>query len=147
MYEFRTPTHVELKRFYATATLPKIECIEGVFQGGELIGVGGILADPLFVDTPMEDVSRRIAFLDIRAEAPGLEVVRHLRGQLAKEIGPIWVQHDDKFPQSERLLRLLGFRPTHEWRRDYKNTDRQLRMWCKPAGHGMHGSTSSFNSA
>ena len=132
-YEFREPTCAELLRFYAAVTLPKIECIEGVFQDGELIGVGGILADPLFTDTPMEEVARRIAFLDIRAEAPGIEVVRHLRTQLAKELEPVWVQHDDQFPQSERLLKMLGFKPTHEMRRDYKNKDRSLRMWCRPA--------------
>ena len=132
MYEFRTPTHEELKKFYAALTLPRIECIEGVFQDGELIGVGGVMSDPLFIGSPMEEVARRIAFLDIRARAPGLEVVRHLRAQLAKETGPVWVQHDDQFPQSERLLKALGFKPTHEMRRNYKNKDRCLRMWCRP---------------
>ena len=133
-HEFREPTTAELMRFYDAAILPKIDYAEGMFQDGELIAVGGILSDPVLVGSPIEEVARSVAFLDVKRQVRGADVLRRLRMRLNKERRMIWVQHDDAFPQSERLLKVLGFIQTRETRNDFKHTGRKLRMWCRPVG-------------
>ena len=133
MWSFREPTTAELLRFYDAAILPKIEYAEALFLDAELVAIGGVLADPNLVGSPIEEVARTVAFLDVKRELPkrvAIDVILHLRSQLSRR--SVWVQHDDAFPQSERLLRVLGFKPTREMRSDFKNTGRQLRMWCRP---------------
>lgn len=136
-YIVRTPTERELKHFYESPVLPHFEGVWGLFlYGDKLVATAGVLPDPRFVGSPIEDVARTIGFLDVRPGIPlfaAMDIVRHLRAWLRQNKRTVWVQHDDQYPHAERMLRALGFQQTQEKQRDFQNTDRQLHMWCRLA--------------
>ena len=135
-YTIREPNERELKEFYNAPALPRFERVWGLFLCDGMVAVSGVIPDPQLIGSPLEEVARTIGFLDVRPGVPlfaAMDIVRRMRAWLRDTERTVWVQHDDKFPRSERLLTALGFRPTNEVRRDLQNTDRQLRMWCRPA--------------
>lgn len=133
-YEVRAATSGELKLFYETVTLPDFEVAHGLFIGGKMVAVSGILTDPSHGGTFLDDVSPLIGFLDI---APGLnasvgfDIARRLRGFLREQNRTVFVQQNDSYPQADKLLRAIGFKPTHIMRKDLQNpnSNRKLRMW------------------
>lgn len=133
--EFRAVLPEEARRFYSTPTLPQMHSCTGLFVDGELLGLSGTLPYPAYVGSPLEEEAPCIGFLNLQPGLPlclGLEVVRHMRNWLKAEKRTVFVQHDDSFPHSEQLLRILGFRPTHQSYAD-ANSGRQLRVWARPA--------------
>ena len=135
-YEVREPTAEEAKSFYSALALPLTEARFGLFIDGTLQALAGVLTDPPYIGSPLEDDARRIVFFDIHEEAPlhvGLDITRRIRDWLKARKQTVFAQRDDRHPQSEKFLRALGFRPTAQLRRDLQNSSRMLRMWVRPA--------------
>ena len=137
MYEFRHATVPELKHFYEAPALPPMLAVWGLFVHGELKGACGVLIDPKDAGTILEEDARPVAFFDLRLEQAPLrlatEIVRRVRDWLRDFGQTVWVQHDTQHPQSEKFLRVIGFRPTGRMRADLQNTGRMLQMWVRPA--------------
>jgi hypothetical protein len=131
-YECREPTEHELKLFLEFLILPKLEWAKAVFIDGAMVALAGILPDPGYRDTILEEEARTIAFLEVHGEvgrAAGLDIVRRLRGVL-RELGrTVYIQHDEELPNSGKLLAVLGFEPTNEIRPDLRRTGKKLRVW------------------
>ena len=135
-YEVRVPTLDELRMFYEFRLIPDMEEVRGLFVRGRMIGISGILPDPHCTGSLLEDEARTIGFFDVipgQEDLIGLDMVRRIRGWLKENNRTVWVQHDDKHPKAEKLLRVLGFEPTDEVRGDLQNSGRQLRMWRRAA--------------
>ena len=137
MYEFRHATTAELKHFYEAPALPPMLAAWGLFVHAELKGACGVVLDPRDTGSILEDDARAIAFFDLRLEdAPpsvSLDIVRRVRNWLRDFGRTVWAQHDDKFPQAEKFLKVIGFRPTGHMRGDLQNTGRMLQMFVRPA--------------
>lgn len=138
-YEFRLATVEDMRLFWETRILPKAEYVHVCCADGKPIAMAGIISDPDYTGSWMDDNAKPMAFMDIGKDFPkhlGFDAVRRLRDVLAKRPGDVYVQHDHKFPTAEKLLRALGFHPTGEWRRDMQNTGRHLQVWHRPAPKG-----------
>jgi hypothetical protein len=136
IYEFRRATEPELKLFYETAVLPKMEFVHICMMDGKPVAVAGIIPDPDYTGSWMDDGAKPMAFMDIGKDFPkhlGFDAVRRLRDVLKKYRSDVFVQHDHQFPSAVKLLHALGFRPTGVWRRDMQNTGRHLQIWRRPA--------------
>ena len=134
-YEFRLATENDMKLFYETAVLPKMEFVHVCLVDGKPVAVAGIIPDPDYAGSWMDDGAKPMAFMDVGKEFPkhlGFDAVRRLRDVLTKRKGDVYVQHDHRFPSAEKLLRAIGFKPTGEWRRDMQNTGRHLQVWHRP---------------
>ena len=134
-YEFRLATENDMKLFYETAVLPKMEFVHVCLVDGKPVAVAGIIPDPDYAGSWMDDGAKPMAFMDVGKEFPkhlGFDAVRRLRDVLTKRPGEVFVQHDHKFPTAEKLLRAIGFTPTGEWRRDMQGTGRHLQIWRRP---------------
>lgn len=108
----------------------------GLFLHNEIVGAAGVILDPRDVGTILEEDARHIVFFDLRHQADvflGAEIVRRIRDWLRQFGRPVWAQHDDRHPQSEKFLTVLGFRPTGRVRSDLQNTGRMLQMWVRPS--------------
>ena len=131
-YECRQPTAEELKLFLEFQVIPKLEWCKAIFIGGEMRALAGILPDPNYQGSFLEEEARTIAFLDVHGElgqAVGLDIVRRLRGALREMGRTVFIQHDDELPNSRKLLAVLGFEPTDEIKADLRRTGKNLRMW------------------
>jgi RimJ/RimL family protein N-acetyltransferase len=131
-YEVRPATVAELKFFYEAVVLPAYEEVRGLFLDGKLVAVCGVLPDPSYTGTFLDDEAPTIGFFDA---LPGLEktigfdIVRRIRGWLKEQGRTILVQCDDAHPTAEKFLRTLGFKPSGERRRHLQNSDRMLEIW------------------
>ena len=131
-YECREPTEHELKLFLEFLIVPRIEWAKAIFADGEMVALAGILPDPAYSGSILEDEARTIAFFESRRELKPdarLDIVRRLRGALREMGRTVYIQHDSELPNSEKFLRVLGFEPTNEIKRDLRNTGKMLRIW------------------
>ena len=135
-YEFRCPTKEELRLYYEVRVLPEMTEVHGLFVNDELRGTIGIMKDPDYGGSLIDDEARMLGFMDVRdvPKVLGMDVARHMRYELDKRGGALYVQHDDSFPTAEKFLRVLGFKPTAEKRKDLQNTGRYLRLWRREGG-------------
>ena len=128
--EIRQATPEEIEAFYPKNPMFPIEA-HGAFVDGKPIAMAGILREPLYYGTLVEDLGGLIGFLDVREKTDGLgaNAIRAIRRWLRDRNETITVQCDDGFPGAERLLRLLGFQPTEDKRADEREKGQRLRMW------------------
>lgn len=134
-YEIRPANDSELKLFYETVILPKMEEVHVCIFNGKIVATVGILPDPDYGGSWMDEEARPMAFLDVIEPFPkqiATDAVRQLRGTIKRLNRELYVQHDHKFTTAEKLLKALGFQPTGEWRRDMQNTGRLLQIWRRP---------------
>ena len=112
--EVRRARADEVAAFYGT---PHEYCILKV--DGEAVALGGLVT--------AQD-GRLWGFLDVKGKpAPGngMAVVRALRQGLADVGAPVYVQSQvDQFPDADRLLHIVGFRPT-----EHSINDRRVWVW------------------
>jgi hypothetical protein len=135
-YDFRRASEQELKLFWETAVIPNVEDAYVCLADGKPVAVAGVIVDPDYAGSWMDDGAKPMAFMDIGTDFPkhlGFDAVRRMRDVLKKMDRDVFVQHDHKFPTAEKLLKAIGFRPTNEWRRDMQNTGRHLQIWRLPA--------------
>lgn len=138
-YEFRTATDDDLRLFWKTRVIPRMKGAHVCLADGEPIAVAGIILDPDYYGSWLDDGAKPMAFMDIGENFPkhlGFDAVRRMRDVLVKCPEGIYVQHDHKHPTAEKLLKALGFHPTGEWRRDMQGTGRHLEVWYRPASKG-----------
>lgn len=135
MFEIRAPTKEEVKDY--VGFYPRgIREIFAAFYGGEMVGVCGVLRDPFYYGSILEEEGRWIAFLEI-SEMPFqarvqtiLNIGRYLRSMREE----IWVYCENTtYPDADQLLRRIGFVQTDEVRKNWRNPKEELRMWKWPA--------------
>jgi esterase/lipase superfamily enzyme len=98
---------------------------------GKVVAVSGLYRDYNYFGSLFEDGGRQIAFLSVLPDAPllGWPAVVAMRRFLKSRDDTIVVQQDDEFPQSEKLLRVLGFKRTEKFMADFHTNTRKLRIW------------------
>ena len=137
-YEVRETSLDEARQFAGIDALPPLLAHIGLYKDGELCGLCGTLLDPLYSGSPLEDAARVIVYFELRPGAAPISIavglVCRIRDWLRAQKRTVFAQQEDKFPQSGKFLLALGFRPTHEFRRDLQaSSDRMLRMWVRAA--------------
>jgi hypothetical protein len=138
-YDFRAASSHDLKLFWETAVIPDVDDAYVCTIDGKPVAVAGVLSDPDYTGSWMDDGAKPMAFMDVGKDFPthlGFDAVRRMRDVLKKMNRDVFVQHDHKFPTAEKLLKALGFVPTGERRRDMQNTGRHLQIWRRPALNG-----------
>jgi hypothetical protein len=103
----------------------------GAFCEGRPIGICGIIRDPAYYGSLLEDDGRWIAVLDIDQVPPafGLQVVLDIKRYLANFSDPLWAYCDTTYPTAEKLLHILGFRPTSEICANWRKPTQKVRVW------------------
>jgi len=134
MVEFRLATTAEVKSF--CNTVPNgIREAWGAFDtsnGDIMLGVAIVLRDPLYVGSPFEDEADWYAIFELRSQSPGLglRIILGFADHLKRFDGePLYVWHDHRFPTAERLLRILGFQPTDQFRSYWEKGSPKMRIW------------------
>jgi len=129
--EIRDATPEEVKAFYGQRTRGLVD-IFGAFDGDRCIGLCGVMRDPRFQGSIFEEQGRLIAFLNV-ADVPkhfGIWIIKGIADYLKKQTEPVFVQcEDNRYPQAERLLRVVGFKPTDEFWADFRDPSQKLRLW------------------
>jgi len=121
----------EARVFYGGRPIPyDIDPLYGMFIGDRCIGLCGVVVEPEKLGSVLSVNARHIGFLDVK-EVPdgwGPRIFRAIRKVQCDLEMPLYVQRDDNHPQSERLLKLLGFRQLDETERD-RRSNQELEMW------------------
>lgn len=101
------------------------------FDGREPIGLVGIIREPSYVGSILEDEGRWIGFFELKKNISdiGLRAIRGIAYRLRELREEIWVQCDDTHPTAERFCTILGFRPTDQFCASWRDPSRKLRMW------------------
>lgn len=131
-YVVREPSDRELKFFLEMTVLPRVIEVKGAFLNDELAAIAGIVLDPAACGTLLEDDAELFGFFNSKPGIPtgiGLDIVRRMRDFIRGYSEPIYIQHDNAFPTSEKFLRALGFKPTHKMRTALHDPKRTLRLW------------------
>jgi hypothetical protein len=122
----------DLKSFYGIEEV--LRDLRGwvFFVGGQMIGIAAVMRDPELTGTLMEDDARLFGFLDVKGQQPleaGMVGLKQMRKHLRENTEDVFVQCDVvNFPFAPRLLTMLGFKPTEEFRVDRRN-GKYLRVW------------------
>ena len=100
-------------------------------KDGKPIGLCGVIRDPAYVGSILEDEGRWIGFFQLN-ELPdnfGFRAIMVMAKRMRELRLPIWVQCDTVYPTAEKLCRALGFQPTDEFCAAWRDPKRKLRMW------------------
>lgn len=126
----RPATLREARVFFGLRPVPDIQQLYGLFRDDECLALGGVTRDPDFQGTLLEPDARDIGFLDVKEVPAGWEVpmARAVLRILCEIGGPVYVQRDDTYPQSGRLLKWLGFKRLNTTERD-RRTGEHLEIW------------------
>lgn len=132
MITIRPAEPQEVKRFLGLIPNGLIEA-SGAFDGEEMIGICGIIRDPLYAGTWLEDEADLFAFFEMKRkpEDIGLRAILAMADALKRYSEPLFVWCDDAFPTAEKLLHILGFRPTGQTRGHWREAGRKLRIWMR----------------
>lgn len=121
----------EVRAFFGVRPVPDVRLVYGLFDGDTCYGVCGVAREPVYQGTVFEPDARHIGFLDLK-EVPDnwrMRLVLAMRSVLRNEIDfPVYVQRDDNYQTSEKLLKSLGFECLEEGKRD-RRTGNQLEIW------------------
>lgn len=101
-------------------------------DGAEPFALAGIMRDPAYVGTLLEEEGPWIAVFEARRPLPKIlaaRIVVELRRGIVAMGEEVLVQCDDAFPSAERFCAALGFRPTDKTSTCWKDPKRKLRMW------------------
>lgn len=128
--EIRPATAEDEREFFAHNDSAIRDLFAGVVDG-KVIAMAGVIRDPRFHGSMFEEMGRWIGFLQLADGVPplGARAVHVMRSYLKQQTEDIIVQCEDSFPKSERLLRLLGFKPTEELMPVFRQPGRKLRVW------------------
>jgi hypothetical protein len=128
--EIREATAEEEKQFFGKND-PAVSGLHCAVHAGTIVGMSGLYRDYNYQGSIFEEDGRQIAFLSVTPEAPrlGWPAVIAMRRFLEKQTGTVIVQQDDAYPQSEKLLAVLGFTKTPKVMPDFRGTNRKLRVW------------------
>jgi len=132
MITIRHADLAEVKRF--AGLVPNgLREVWGAFDGEEMIGICGVMCDPLYAGTWLEDEADLFAFFELsrKPEDLGLRAVLGIANGLKRYRRPLFVWCDDSFPTAERFLHILGFRPTGRTRGHWRITGRKMRVWMR----------------
>lgn len=101
-------------------------------DGNEPIALAGLMRDPSYVGTFLEEEGPWVAVFETRRPLPPIlaaRIIAALRHGIRALGEEIWVQCDDSFPSAERFCKTLGFTPTDKTSISWKDPKRKLRMW------------------
>lgn len=128
--EIRTPTPQEEAAFFGHNS-PHIRDLFAGFVDGKCVAMCGVMRDPRFAGSIFEENGRWIAFLQLAPDAQplGAKAVLAIRRYLKAQTEPIVAQCEDFQPKAERLLAILGFKPTDRFEADFRQRTRKLRIW------------------
>jgi hypothetical protein len=123
----------DLKKFYGVEEI--LRDLKGwvFFIAGEMVGIAAVMRDPERAGSLLEDSEARLfGFLDVKGKPEigfGMAGLKQMRKHLREQTEDVHVQCDDvTFAHAPRLLQLLGFKPTEEFRVDRRN-GKYLRVW------------------
>lgn len=128
----RPATEADQLAFYGLVdpSLRELRCAE---VSGRVVAMCGLVRDPLFADSILEDDGAWIGFLELAPDAAplGWPAVVAMRQFLKTCREKITFQHDAQHPKAERLLTVLGLRPTNQVIMDFRDPARKnkLRIW------------------
>lgn len=128
----RPATELDQLRFYGLVdtSLRELRCAE---VDGKVVAMCGLIRNPLFADSIFEEDGGWIGFLELApgAEPLGWPAVVAMRQFLKTCREKITFQHDSQHPKAERLLTVLGLRPTGKVITDFSDPTRKnkLRIW------------------
>jgi hypothetical protein len=132
----REPTEAEQRAFWGAgfdreAKDNRVRDLKAAFIDGKPVGISGVMRDPAFHGSIFEEEGPWIGFFQIHpdVELPGAMIVVAMRQYLKQQREPILIQHDHRFPQAEKLLRILGFHPTHVMRPGLNDPSCMMRTW------------------
>jgi hypothetical protein len=97
-------------------------------ENGKVIAMAGLCRDPRYYGSIFEDAGRWIGFLQLAPDTPplGFQPVLAMRHYLRGQSEDIIVQCDDRMPKAEKLLTVLGFKPTDQCT---QFSGHKLRIW------------------
>lgn len=101
-------------------------------DGERPIAVAGVMRDPAYVGSILEEEGRWIAFFETQEELPfslAARIVVQLGRGLQQMQEEVWVQCDNSHATAERFCRMLGFQPTDQFSACWRDPKRKLRMW------------------
>jgi hypothetical protein len=127
----RAATPEEEKAFFGRND-PSVRDLRCAVIEGKVVAMSGVIRDPRFYGSVFEEDGRWIGFLSLADGAPALgwPAVAAMRQFLKTQTEPMVVQHDHGEPKAERLLQVLGFKPTNEIIPDFRDPSRRLRTWA-----------------
>lgn len=128
--EIRRATAEDEREFFAHND-PCIRDLYAGIENGNVIAMAGVIRDPRYHGSMLEEMGRWIGFLQLADDVLplGARAVHAMRAYLKQQTEDIIVQCEDALPKSERLLRLLGFQPTEEFMPVFRHPERKLRVW------------------
>lgn len=128
--EIRMATAEEERSFFGKND-PAVSALHCAVINGTVVAMSGLYRDYDYYGSIFEEDGRQVAFLSVAPDAPrlGWPAVIAMRRFLETQAGPVIVQQDDDYPQSERLLAVLGFTKTSKVKPDFRGTNRKLRVW------------------
>lgn len=121
---------------------PGLKALRGMFDAdNRCIAAAGVMRDPRFYQSMFEEDGAWIGFLQLAPGASpiGAHAVVAMRHWLKNHADmPIQVQHEGFQPKAERLLTILGFKPTDKYQADFRKPSRKLRIWIwQPPQHSQ----------
>lgn len=130
--EMKPPTVADIKAFYAGIYYPGIQDAMAAYIDGKVVGIAGVLRDPVYDGTIIEEHGKIIGFIDAEPEAKclGVNAILAIRQYLRDRGREICVLCDsNNYPDAPKLLTVLGFKETSEVQRDSRNTKRTMQVW------------------
>lgn len=130
MIDIREANEAEVKSFLGFCPRGLRQAF-GAFDGDRAIGLCGIIRDPAYVGSILEEEGRWIAFFDTE-KVPmllGMRFAHSIKHFLRSQEEEIWVYCESRHSTAERFLDVLGFIPTDEIRPNWRNPSEKLRMW------------------
>lgn len=100
-------------------------------ENGRVIAMAGLMRDPRFHGSIFEEDGRWIGFLQLAPDVPplGFQPVLAIRHYLRGCAEDVIVLCDNTLPKAEKLLGVLGFKPTEKFEADFRQPTRKLRVW------------------
>jgi RimJ/RimL family protein N-acetyltransferase len=128
--QIREATAEEERAFFGRND-PAVRDLRCAVVDGTVVAMSGLMRDPVYYGSLFEEDGRWIGFLSLApgAKPLGWAAVVAMRHFMQTQTEPIVVQHDDRHPKAERLLKALGFRPTDEFKPHFLEKHRKLRTW------------------
>lgn len=128
--DIRPATPEEERAFYGRNNDAVRDLMAGV-ENGRVIAMSGVIRDPRFHGSIFEEDGRWIGFLELAHDVGplGFQPVLAMRHYLKNQTEDIVVICDDTLPKAEKLLAVLGFKPTEHFEADFRQPKRKLRIW------------------
>lgn len=111
---------------------PCIRELKAGIQDGKVVAMSGVIRDPRYHGSLFEEDGRWIGFFQLAPDVSpqlGFQPVLAIRHWLQEQTESVIVQCDDAYPKAEKLLTILGFKPTDEFQADFRQPSRKLRIW------------------